>query len=51
MAAVSPTGVPAMKSSQFAADGNGGLQVMWEDGERVFCRGWRQTPTKNSALH
>ena len=43
MAAVSPTGVPAMKSSQFAADGNGGLQVMWEDGERVFCRGWRQS--------
>ena len=32
-----------MKSSQFAADGNGGLQVMWEDGERVFCRGWRQS--------
>src|SRR5271154_6057628 len=32
-----------MKSSQFAADGNGGLQVMWEDGERVFCGGWRQS--------
>jgi serine/threonine protein kinase len=32
-----------MKSSQFAVDGNGGLQVMWEDGERVFCRGWRQS--------
>src|SRR5271167_4294715 len=32
-----------MKSSQFAADRNGGLQVMWEDGERVFCRGWRQS--------
>ena len=22
-------------------DGDGGLQVLWEDGERVFCRGWR----------
>ena len=25
-------------SSRFGADGNGGLQVLWEDGERVFCR-------------
>jgi PAS domain S-box-containing protein len=25
-----------------AADGDGGLSVLWEDGERVFCRVWRQ---------
>jgi PAS domain S-box-containing protein len=23
------------------AEGDEGLQVLWEDGERVFCRGWR----------
>src|ERR1700692_2893291 len=22
--------------------GDDGLQVLWEDGERVFCRGWRR---------
>src|SRR5277367_214892 len=32
-----------MKCSQFATDENGGLRVMWEDGERVFCRGWRRS--------
>ena len=26
-------------SSRFACDGNCGFQVLWEDGERVFCRG------------
>jgi serine/threonine protein kinase len=26
-------------SSRFASDGNSGLQVLWEDGERDFCRG------------
>src|ERR1700726_2652424 len=26
-------------SSWFGADGDGSLQVLWEDGERVFCRG------------
>src|SRR5882672_5375609 len=26
-------------SSWFGAGGVGNLQVMWEDGERVFCRG------------
>ena len=26
-------------SSRFASGGNSGLQVLWEDGERVFCRG------------
>jgi hypothetical protein len=28
--------------SQFDADGNRGPQVLWEDGGRVFCRGWRR---------
>ena len=28
-------------SFQFNADGVRDLQVLWEDGERVFCRGWR----------
>src|SRR5271170_4683350 len=32
-----------MKCSQFATDENGGLRVMWEDGEHVFCRGWRRS--------
>ena len=31
-----------MNSFRVATDGNGGLRVMWEDGERVFCRGWRR---------
>jgi serine/threonine protein kinase len=26
-------------SPRFGSDGNSGLQVLWEDGERVFCRG------------
>ena len=26
-------------SSRFASRGDSGLQVLWEDGERVFCRG------------
>jgi hypothetical protein len=25
----------------FGADGDSGLSVLWEDGERVFCRAWR----------
>ena len=29
------------RSFQFDADGPSDLQVLWEDGERVFCRGWR----------
>jgi PAS domain S-box-containing protein len=29
-------------SSRFVSDGNNGFQVLWEDGERVFCRGNRQ---------
>ena len=28
-------------SAPFGAQGKDGLQVLWEDGERVFCRGWR----------
>src|SRR5215831_6722566 len=26
---------------RFGADRDGGLQVLWQDGERLFCRGWR----------
>jgi serine/threonine protein kinase len=34
-------GVPQVNSSfQFDADGVSDLQVLWEDGERVLCRGW-----------
>src|ERR1700730_13465927 len=36
------TGVPQMMPS--SPDGvypDGSYQVLWEDGERVFCRGWR----------
>jgi len=29
-------------ASRFGADGDGSLQVLWEDGDRVFCRAWRQ---------
>jgi hypothetical protein len=25
----------------FGVEEEGSLQVLWEDGERVFCRGWR----------
>ena len=28
-------------SFQFGAEGQRDLQILWEDGERVFCRGWR----------
>ena len=28
-------------SSWFDAGGDSSLQVLWEDGENVFCRGWR----------
>src|SRR6267154_1837213 len=28
-------------SSWFAAWGDSRLRILWEDGERVFCRGWR----------
>ena len=27
--------------SRVGAEGDHGLQILWEDGERVFCRGWR----------
>ena len=29
-------------SFRVGAEGYDGLQFLWEDGERVFCRGWRQ---------
>jgi hypothetical protein len=28
-------------SSWFGAGGDRSLEPLWEDGERVFCRGWR----------
>ena len=28
-------------SSRLGAEGEDDLQVLWEDGERVLCRGWR----------
>jgi serine/threonine protein kinase len=28
---------------RFGADGDSGPQVLWEDGDRVLCRGWRQS--------
>ena len=28
-------------------DGDNSLQVLWEDGERVVCRGWRLDPDGN----
>ena len=30
------------QSFPFGAQGKEGLQVLWEDGDRVFCRGWRE---------
>ena len=27
--------------SHFSTEGDDGFQVLWEDGDRVFCRGWR----------
>src|SRR5271156_5491737 len=29
-------------STRFSADGDLNFQVLWEDGDRVFCRAWRQ---------
>ena len=29
------------RSSWFDVAGYSGLRVVWEDGDRVFCRGWR----------
>ena len=31
-----------MRSSLNGVYQDGSRQVLWEDGERVFCRGWRQ---------
>jgi hypothetical protein len=32
----------------FGADRGSGFQVLWQDGERVFCRGWRLDADGNS---
>ena len=37
-------------SSWFGADGDSSLQVLWEDGERVFCRGWRHADGDRTAV-
>ena len=29
-------------STRFSADGDRNFQVLWEDGDRVFCRAWRR---------
>ena len=41
-----------MKPSSFRLDADGvrDLQVLWEDGERVFCRGWRADEGSRSAV-
>jgi PAS domain S-box-containing protein len=31
-------------STRLGADGDGNFQVLWEDGDRVFCRAWRRGP-------
>ena len=38
-----PLAVSHISLSPFAGEGDqgSGCQVLWEDGERVFCRGWR----------
>ena len=38
-----------LSSSWFGAGGDSGFQVLWEDGERVFCRGWRLSADGNRA--
>src|SRR5260370_22686799 len=37
-------------SSWSGTGGVGGLQVLWEDGERVFCRGERQVDGSRAAV-
>src|ERR1700737_4366145 len=37
-------------SSWFGAGGDSSLQVLWEDGERVFCRGERHTDGCRAAV-
>src|ERR1700746_3131611 len=39
-----------MNPSWFGAGGDRGLQVLWEDGERVFCRGERQVDVSRAAV-
>ena len=39
-------------SFRFGTEDDGSLQVLWEDGERLFCRGWHFDPdgTRKSVL-
>src|SRR5947209_5944314 len=37
-------------SSWFDAPGDTGLQVLWEDGERIFCRRWRDDDGNRNAV-
>ena len=32
---------PLELSFRFGGQGEDGLQVLWQDGDRLFCRGWR----------
>jgi PAS domain S-box-containing protein len=34
-------------SAQFGADAEGSFQILWEDGDRVFLRGWFRGPDGN----
>src|SRR5947209_241603 len=34
-------------SSWFDASGDAGLQILWQDGERIFCRRWRDSPDRD----
>jgi hypothetical protein len=38
------------RSSWFDVGGYSGLRVVWEDGDRVFCRGWRADDDRNTVL-
>ena len=39
-----------VSSTLLSTDGNGKFQVLWEDGERVFCRGFRHGTAEHSAV-
>jgi PAS domain S-box-containing protein len=35
------------QSSRFDTDGDSGFEVLWQDGDRVFCREWRRAADGN----